>query len=687
MRNTNEIYDTAHSIVFRDKLDLLLNNTRPQVVQKSNTSQDDAPDCNFNKYSRLEQHEILYYNHRKCGECEHRRCNPKFMGGIVLPNTSEEDRYGEYGGEGSGNMVIIGEHGTGKSTLAFQIAAACADELNKGISVYYSLEITRTQIIENYIPANNDCANKLFYFSGDDEKDNLTSGNLSKRLQLILKRGDDKADIKPQILFPHLSPRGITASTDDNDNLYMMRYKEIQYMLRAIVAYNKCAEKENYPKVKAIIVDSLNVFGDKQLTREEIFRLFNLFKENRILGIFTLEKYSTHDVNAINFVNNVKYMADVVISLTKSEYNHYYHTYLEIEKSRNIPQATGKHPYKIRTTNDPKSNIIKKLFIYPSMHYMLFGSENRLKNKGENANRQKKNVFGIEGMEEVLPQYFSENNSKKDHSKIISITGKSGMFKSDLAVNALLYGITQKENGLIIRLNDRIIFNDIGVRINEEINEHLCENERKEFVLKTVEMEGNDFEHKYALNKWTLLEKETALMEIVFKGGALLPEEFVDTVCRIINEHNINNIAFIDIKSIGISYPFLINSETSASMFISAFIHLMRNYGVNVFFSSSYSDVKESDDEVKKTVALSDAVIVCEKTKNEEVILTSPMTALSQKRISIIFSERTQCCRIIENGEEKRTSDLSMFVVKVQDMPLKSQGVMRIFKIKKESEN
>lgn len=94
-----------------------------------------------------------------------------------------------------------------------------------------------------------------------------------------------------------------------------------------------------------------------------------------------------------------------------------------------------------------------------------------------------------------------------------------------------------------------------------------------------------------------------------FKGGALLPEEFIEEVCCVIKKERIKRIAFIDLKSIGTSYPFFINSPTSGTLFLSAFVHIMRNYGVHVIMTSSNSELQASREQLLKARILSDASI------------------------------------------------------------------------------
>lgn len=70
-------------------------------------------------------------------------------------------------------------------------------------------------------------------------------------------------------------------------------------------------------------------------------------------------------------------------------------------------------------------------------------------------------------------------------------------------------------------------------------------------------------------------------------------------------------VVFVDLKYIGSSYPFLVNSDTSGDLFLSAFVHIMRNYGMHVIMSSSESGLEASDVELRKAGILADAILRC----------------------------------------------------------------------------
>jgi len=677
------LYDTKHSLFFDDYLDLLLNKDQDFCVDDDVTSEngfvkyravtkEKGRAMDWNMATKLEKFEYIRFS-EQCAEPDDRDKIPKeyryiYTGGLRLP---EKDSH-----EGSGNIVIIGHPGAGKSTLAFQIAAMCTSTINKGISIYYSLEVPPKNMLANMTyPDSRLITKPLFYVPGSTELDNLSSQNLCKRLTSILQ-DKNSGSIVPQILLPSMSPRGISA-VDNANSLFLSRYEELELMLKAVSKYNESAKDENNPLIKSVVVDSLNAFGNNPLGREELYRLFDLFHHYAILGIFTLEESSTRHTSLD--VETIKYMADVVISLKKDYVNDYTCQYIEIEKSRYTSHVIGNHPYKIseqklkdsksNSTNDP--DLRKRLEILPSLHYRIYGSESRsFVYQGMQKVSQKDNLFGINEMNYVLPNHVVGRNP--DVPQIISIYGDTGIYKSDLAINSLLHGIVNKnESGLIIRMGDRPVFLFNGARLNKGVFDSLQEKLKitsngkpensKLFSINLFEDEKlkelPHSEHKYSANGWYFHTNKNGarLIEISFKSGALLPEEFIEEVCGIIKKFDIRRVVFTDVKSLGVSYPFLVKSSTSGEIFLPAFVHLMRNYRVHVVMSCTQSDLTASNQESSKASVLSDAVISCSLDDNKserKVSLFGEGLVTNNKQAKIRTNGDKKCRFVFYSGED-----------------------------------
>lgn len=682
------MFDTENSIILGDYLDLLLNRTMEQEEEYGERPKDGVYircSCDReiqNTITKLGLYEyILYadYNQKITKETADK---PKkiqiYSGGIRMPHyhgTRKMD-------EGSGNIVISGKPGVGKSTLAFQFAAACASSPNDGIAVYFSLDVDEKQIVKSMCSASSGLhINYLCdYPSKQNEELFPYDSNSNKGLEMLFRSILHKQGKKivPQLILPKLSQRGIYPDAGrDGDSIFLQRMKELRQLLRGIYAYNMAERekeiKDREPLVKLVVIDSLDVFGERTLTREEINRLFMLFKEYGIIGVFTMGSvgYESLTAEAV-YQAAVTYQADVVIELKKEFYNNYTCSYFAIPKSRYIRHVLGHHPYKVESNKKlvkeqyPKeqpaeafsfqsTDLNKKIVVLPSLHYRISASENSVtpnfltvpdfsgkhqepEAPGRNKSKEKKykkTIFGIKEMIEIMPNHFKDRSMA--FPQIITISGSSGLYKSDIALNALIAGIVDAgEKGLIVRLGDRDAFAVRGVRFEKKLLKRIKENYKtyeQDFAgmheiadAKKPEKEGktdniyfyeksvsNDEPNKYTLRGWTLNQKEPKpqLLEVTFKNGALLPEEFVDEICQIINRHKIKRVVFVDLKYIGSSYPFLVNSDTSGDLFLSAFVHIMRNYGMHVIMSSSESGLEASDVELRKAGILADAILRC----------------------------------------------------------------------------
>lgn len=674
------MFDTENSIILGDYLDLLLN----RAMDPREAYGDNVTDGVYVKYtneetqntmSRLGQYEYILYANKSEKQQRDRVRKPDFIyiGGIRVPHYHGTDKIDE----GSGNIVISGKPGVGKSTMAFQFAAACASELNHGIAVYFSLDVEEKQIVKSMRHIDSELRINYLcdYPSAQNREWNQYDAGSNEELEAMFRNVlyKDKEDrIVPQIVFPKLSPRGISPDTSaKEDFIFLQRIDELQKLLRAISTYNmrertKQTELQE-PFVKLVVIDSLDVFGERTLTREEINRLFMLFKQYGIIGVFTMGFVGYEFLNSeAVYKAAVTYQADVVIELKREFYNNYTCSYFEIIKSRHVRHVLGHHPYKVenypidaeekRTKYSfPNKDLIKKILVLPSLHYRISASENsgpRPKNK--KSNPEIKSLFGIETIVKIMPNHFKERSL--EFPQIITISGKSGLFKSDIALNALLSGIVDHgERGLIVRLGDRDAFTVRGMRFEKGLLERITKKNNNDEDIKddkdtkddkdikdnkgirddkdikdnkdNKDNEGtkvifyekgkniihNDEPNKYTLKGWSIKKEEIKpqLLEVTFKNGALLPEEFVDEICKIINLYGIRRVVFTDLKYIGSSYPFLVNSDTSGNLFLSAFVHIMRNYGMHVIMSSSESGLKVSDVELSKAGILADAILTC----------------------------------------------------------------------------
>jgi len=680
------IYDrcikySEHSIIFQDNFDILLNRGSIPYVDKAEM------DTDWVDKSKLEQQGLCIF---PTDELKIPKGKKVFAGGLIIPVDKEV---------GSGNIVISGDPGTGKSTLVFQMAATCRNEINKGIAIYYSLELTRETAVASFVNQGRKTEINLLekYLPTREE-----SNERNEWFEKCLLNGSDK--IIPQIVMPLLSARSL--KSEDAKNLYETRYQELEMMLEAASEYNKTIDEkakqepkaEQKPKVKLFAFDGLNMFGEKPLSREELYRLFDLFSKYRFISVFALEDCMAMDEDRNDYIKNIKFRADVVINLSTSHFHSHYETYIEVTKSRNVIQLPGKHPYKIteikdknKKTKDDKEFLRKKLDVFLSLHYLVSAVKDLNSERNvEGYKPVENNIFGIKIIDKVLPEYFKSIDIS--HPQIISLTGKSGLYKSDLAVNALLYGmfegIKEKdkdkgENALIIRLSDRDSFEVDGVRLcnevfnvipkenilpNNSIDDNILNNIlTKKYILpkihkivlsKTDDQKvrlGRFSAYKCGLKGWKIGEKE--LYELTFKSGALMPEEFFEVVYNVIRDYQIGRIAFLGLKLIGVSYPFLCDSETSGKLFLSALEQIARKHKIHLIVSAPDVDVEASKVEINKMIELSDTKIDLSLSMDKsEVYLTGGGNQIASEDASEKY--------IIKKIEEE-----SQFVIDNKDTP------------------
>lgn len=619
-------YQTDESIILDTYLDVLMN--VKSVPVRSGPAQDELIEETADKQSTADPTAEVWSKLTKYKQYNYLKSNPrelprgerdlKYWGGIMLPVKQADG----VSNPGSGNIVIIGEPGVGKSTLAFQMAVSCTSDVNNGIAVYYSLSTPRTQLIDCMCrdKSHEDIFNKCSVISAESDI-NDDDSELLKHLEKLLRRGEDGRKIGTQVLFPSLSPKGLSGDSSDNaQHFFRQRFREIEMMLRTVRKYNDrhANEKENYPPIKMVVLDSLNDFGIEPLNKVEVSKLFELFEHYGILGVFTLAENRRNTREELIIEDAVRYDADTVLHLMRVPYKNYMCTLLEVAKSRYVKAVIGEHVYKIRDKtkdNETYKRIAKFVEVYPSLHHVIIGSSpDELYDHGLGSSAVNgpgnDNVFGIKALENILPESMSRHQDGL--AQIVTLKGDSGLFKSDLAVNALLYGMTRKRNGLVIHLSERNLMKNGNVRLESSVyRELLAVQAGADYPVFVPNTDHEAYigsnPDKRDINCWQW--NDCKLFEMVFRSGALMPEEFMEDVLTVIRRERIRAIAFTDIKDIGASYPFLVDNRTSGDLFLSAFIHIMRNEGVDLIATSSNTGFEASDKEMRKIGIMSDAVL------------------------------------------------------------------------------
>jgi KaiC/GvpD/RAD55 family RecA-like ATPase len=551
---------------------------------------------------------------------------------------------------GTGNIVIRGRPGTGKSTLALQISVAtCLQTKGKYCSAYFSLEEKPEHLrfhAESFGWGN--YLRPLIHLHSPG--DNVEHTKLAEILKKVLSQPDDCPMLtnenricntehffshegslgKPGcVLLPSLSPRALSLSDEDSSDIFWQRFEQLEYLLKAGRTLREQEKQDKsltdtckFPDLRVVCIDSMNVFGNKLLSREEIFRIFDLFKRYQVIGIVIVEE-DEHQVESPDsrlHGDTIEYLADMVIALKNEADKGYFIRYLEIVKSRYQHQVYGKHPFKIghshkNTTTDLftswEKNSIENysrncgITIFPSLHYIMYATE-----KMKAQNDQNEFDFGIKEMSDILPPNFKSPS-------IVLIEGPRSTFKSTLGINFLLSGICDFENVLLIRLNENLVFTENRkFRISEQLSHFL---DWGSFTHEEINARGKLSKVRYQRHIYQNDKKgsKSLFVEVAFKSGSLFPEEFLDEVRQICQEANnegypIKRVVLDDVSFIGVSYPLLKDSENAGDLFLTAFAHIMRNEEISVVITGTTKDYKESDTIVEKARVLADTVIICD---------------------------------------------------------------------------
>lgn len=258
-------------------------------------------------------------------------------------------------------ILISGATGTGKTTLALQIAFNAARE-KKWLPCFYTLEQTALSL-----------QNLAFNFGGFEDFRQARErehGEVSKMFCNLADAGQGGIDFGKnidRIHLCHLSPRPI--SEVGNQDVFERRFAELRHMVETV------SENVSNETFVVFFIDSINAFSLSPLSRNEIHRIFSLFRSNHILAILTMEHHQGYYGGAeYSSLECAKFLSDIVISLEKDSSKDYLLHFLEIEKSRVSRQVLGKHLYKIRTYKDaasirmdPRTGIV----LYPSIHSVL----------------------------------------------------------------------------------------------------------------------------------------------------------------------------------------------------------------------------------------------------------------------------------------------------------------------------
>jgi KaiC/GvpD/RAD55 family RecA-like ATPase len=415
----------------------------------------------------------------------------------------------------TGNIVIRGRPGTGKSTLGLQIAVSSVMKPNFKYAAYIPLEEDQNDIL---IKANSFGWRKYVHpVCHLHELNEFAEPNdLGKALSLMLtqpqdcpqfqNRQEETSENSNKVIIPKLSPRNLDNSDEISNSLFWTRFQQLERLLIAaenlrkipqplikhctgkiIESHERDSESHQKYDLRVVVIDSINVMGNQQLSREQLFRIFDLFKRYNMIGIFIVEDDEKQEAKSDGRLDagTIEYLADMIISLTNDIDSDYFVRYFEIVKSRFQHQVYGKHPFKIRALNEYTDIPVKNHFmdvgctIFPSLHHLVIQTENqygpvgnkqdteRLEEKEKciriNENRVpdiENRIFKIGNINNLLPKNAADKS-------VITISGQRGTFKSSLAINLLVDAMLEGDDVLLIRFRDRLYLQPKRQRVLE----------------------------------------------------------------------------------------------------------------------------------------------------------------------------------------------------------------------------
>ena len=388
--------------------------------------------------------------------------------------------YSESNSPSTGNIVICGEPGTGKSTLALQFAVKCAMYRgNNSIAAYIPLESTVEDV---QAKARSFGWDKYLYPLQTTKPcdDTASLDTVRKSLEECLQKPLKVCKNTGCVILPSLSPRHVRPA--GAADLFWHRYQQLERLLTAGQALEdeKKKRKKEHSQSPAgtelegirwifpiVVLDSLNMFGFDSLTRDQGYMLFRLFHRFKRIGIFVVETSTAPPFDST--------MADVVIRLSATKDQDYFVRHLEIEKSRFFNQVYGLHPFKTEKLkykqgsgprvplqvptvpeadlqdNDTKSKTCG-IVAYPSLHSLVQRTEWNKPKIGRVADATSQKAvsrinFGIKAFDGILQKNLNRGD-------VITIVGPPATFKATFALNFIARGLADGESAMIIRLSE-----------------------------------------------------------------------------------------------------------------------------------------------------------------------------------------------------------------------------------------
>jgi KaiC/GvpD/RAD55 family RecA-like ATPase len=518
-------------------------------------------------------------------------------------------------GEREGRVIlIIGPPGSGKSTLALQMAWGLTVGGRPAHTLYFPLEQSVEQLKKIAAGFKWDGLERLqsAELTPEELKRQQANPHVADWFQCICAKGKGRPTENAQpwdyasIIVPKVSPRKKIASS--GPELFERRLTDVHAVLdgychcrakfcrEATVTESCCqvlpstCQKGNIDclSLGMVVIYSLNVFGDQELTRDQIFSLCDLVVRYGTIGVIVAEErigVGDEAAGSTQF-DPAEYVADVVIRLSHHRDNGHLINTMEIAKSRYQAQVLGRHPYKMISQdillppdNAPTSwsRFGGGFRIFQSLHRQLSKNLRPVPWTG-------KVSFGDQDFDKRLPSWLRGDGTStqgRSQAPTLMVMGEFGTYKSALAINFLLSGLKTGESGLLLSLQESVA-PDLR-RIPQFADNEGDLGEKPDKAEKAGEEHSRG---KIIRTSYYTSGKQNELSILSFRPGHLLPEEFVEATIKEIKRLQRSpgcpcrlRVVLDDTSEIPSRFPLLANSQTAARLFLPVLVDVILGLG------------------------------------------------------------------------------------------------------------